>query len=148
MSRRIQIQIWILFGILFANFVAQVVYFYHLYYTPQQPFPTLRSSLVMGFVFLWFLTSYFLFITRHKYGYFAMGMYLFVEFAFYLWNFTLAGLRPGYGWFFHLSERDPILWAVFFIGYLSFVASGYFLALLIYPRLGTHIHRGRNSSAR
>jgi hypothetical protein len=35
------------------------------------------------------------------------------------------------GWFFHLREPDPVLWAVFVIGYLSFFASGYFLALIL-----------------
>ena len=131
MQRNTLTQMWILFSILLANFLAQIVYFYHLYYTPQQPFPSLSSSLIMGAVFVAFLVSYFLFIKRHRAGYYAMLIYLAVEFFFYLWNFVGAGLRPELGWFFHLKEPDPILWAVFAIGYLSFFASGYFLVLLL-----------------
>jgi len=126
------IQIWILFSILLANFIAQVFYFYHLYYTPQHPYPNLRSSLIMGFVFILFLASYYLFITRRKIGDYAIVIFLSVEFFFYLWNTISAGLRPEFGWFFHLKERDPVLWIVFAIGYLSFFASGYFLVLLLY----------------
>ena len=125
------IQIWIPFIILLANFVAQIVYFFHLYYSPQHPFPTTRSALVMGSVLVLFLASFFLFISGHKIGYPLMLFYLSLEFLFYLWNIVTSGFRQGYGWFFHLREHDPVLWFVFAIGYLSFFASGYFLILLI-----------------
>lgn len=134
MNRNMLVQVWTLFSILLANFAAQVVYFYHLYYTPQHPLPDPRSILVMGTVFALFLASYFLLITKHRAGYYAMVGFLSVEFLFYLWNIVGGGLHQGYGWFFHLREHDPILWAVFAIGYLSFFASGYFLALLLYRR--------------
>jgi hypothetical protein len=134
MNRKLLIQIWILFGILLANFLAQILYFYHLYYAPQHPFPSPRSSLIMSTVFAVFLVSYYLFITKHKAGWYMMAAFLAVEFLFYLWNTVSSGLRPEFGWFFHLQERDPILWIVFAVGYLSFFASGYFLFLLFYDR--------------
>ncbi len=134
MSRNLHIQSWILFSILLANFAAQVIYFFHLYYSPQHPFPTIRSTLIMGSVFGLFLVSFFLFITMHKIGFNLMVFYLSLEFLFYLWNFVTSGFRPGYGWFFHLREADPTLWIVFAIGYLSFFASGYFLLLMIFYR--------------
>lgn len=131
MNRNIRVQVWVLFSILLANFAAQIVYFFHLYYTPQHPLPEARSVLILGAVFALFLTSYILLLKRHKAGIYAMAFYLSVEFFFYLWNFVENGLRPGLGWFFHLREPDPVLWMVFAIGYLSFFASGYFLALVL-----------------
>lgn len=132
MNRNILIQVWILFAILLSNFAAQIVYFYHLYYTPQHPLPGFRSTLLMGAVFVLFLVSYILLMKKRKAGFYMMVFYLCLEFFFYLWNIIGSGLRPEYGWFFHLRDRDPILWMVFAIGYLSFFASGYFLALLLY----------------
>jgi hypothetical protein len=130
MKRIFLIQAWVCFGILLANFIAQVVYFYHLYYSPQHPFPNLTSSIVMGSVFAFFLVSTILFMKNTRAGKFALLAYLTVEFLFYLWN-IVGGARHGLGWFFHLSEPDPILWVVFAIGYLSFFASGYFLILVV-----------------
>ncbi len=134
MNRNTLNQVWILFFILLSNFVAQIVYFYHLYYTPQYPVPGLRSSFLMGSVFLLFLVSFVLLLIRPKTGFYIMVFYLCLEFFFYLWNILGRAFVPGYGWFFHLRDRDPVLWAVFAIGYLSFFASGYFLALLLYRR--------------
>ncbi|HVN15789.1 MAG TPA: hypothetical protein VMT73_08620 [Anaerolineales bacterium] len=134
MNRKFLIQAWILFVILFLNFAAQIVYFFHLYYSPQHPFPELRSTLIMGFVFAFFLASFFLLIARHKSGFPLIFLYLSVEFLFYLWNIVTASFHPGLGWFFHLREQDPVLWIVFSIGYLSFFASGYFLVLLLIYR--------------
>ncbi len=89
----------------------------------------------MGAVFALFIASYWLLISKRKAGYHVMLFYLALEFLFYLWNF-IGGIVHGFGWFYHLNEQDPILWAVFAIGYLSFFASGYFLALLIHNRRG------------
>jgi len=86
----------------------------------------------MGSVFALFLVSYILLMKKRKAGFYMMVFYLCLEFFFYLWNIIGSGLRPEYGWFFHLRDRDPILWMVFAVGYLSFFASGYFLALLLY----------------
>ncbi len=129
MNRQLRSQAWILFASILANFVAQVVYFFHLYYTPQQPFPTLQSSLLMGGVFALFLVGYVLFIKYKRIGFYLLALFLLMEFAFYLWNFIGAGLR-GPGWFFHLSEPDPVLWTVFAIGYVNLFTSGYFLFLI------------------
>ncbi len=134
MNRNTLNLIWILFFILLSNFVAQIVYFYHLYYTPQHPYPSFKSTFLMGSVFLLFLVSFILLLAKPKTGFYIMVFYLGLEFFFYLWNILGRAFVPGYGWFFHLRDRDPILWVVFAIGYLSFFASGYFLMLLIYQR--------------
>ena len=133
MNRKLLIQVWILFASILANFVAQVVYFFHLYYTPQQPFPAPRSLLLLGSVFALFLVGYALFMKRKRIGFYLLALFLFMEFAFYLWNLIGGGLR-GPGWFFHLSEPDPVLWIVFAMGYLNLFTSGYFLFLLLRNR--------------
>ncbi len=133
MNRSLRLQIWILSGIILANFVAQVFYFLHLYYTPQHPLPELRSLVTLGSVFALFLVGDILLIKHSKIGYYLMFVFLLLEFLFYGWN-IIGGVINGYGWFFHLAEPDPILWAVFALGYINFFAAGYFLFLLFYRR--------------
>jgi hypothetical protein len=134
MNRNFLTQAWLLFVILLSNFAAQIVYFFHLYYSPQHPLPGIRSTFLMGSVLALFLISFFLLISKNKAGFPLMVIYLTVEFLFYLWNIVFSGFRQGYGWFFHFRERDPVLWIVFAIGYLSFFVAGYFIVLLIVNR--------------
>ncbi len=126
-------QVWALFAVILANFVAQIPYFLHLYYTPQHPFPELKSSILMGSVLVVFLVGFGLLQKRVKAGWYVLVFYLTVEFLFYLWN-IIGGVLHGYGLFFHLSDRDPILWVVNAIGYVTFFAAGAFLLLLITRR--------------
>ena len=133
MNQTTRIQVWVLFGVLLANFVAQMPYFLHLYYSPQHPLPDLKSALLMGSVLGLFLLSFSLLVARRAAGYYLLIFYLALEFFFYLWN-IIGGALHGFGLFFHLADRDPVLWAVNAIGYLSFFAAGYFLLLLITRR--------------
>jgi hypothetical protein len=133
MNKTIWIQVWVLFAVLLANFVAQVPYFLHLYYSPQHPLPELRSTLLLGGVLALFLVSFALLLARRAAGYYLLIFYLVLEFGFYLWN-LVGGVAHGYGWFFHLADRDPVLWLVNAVGYLSFFAAGYFLLLLLARR--------------
>ena len=133
MNRTIRIQVWVLFGLLLANFAAQVPYFLHLYYSPQHPLPDLKSSLLLGSVLVLFLVSFSLLLARRAAGYYLLIFYLALEFCFYLWN-IIGGALHGFGLFFHLADHDPVLWAVNAVGYLSFFAAGYFLFLLLTQR--------------
>ncbi len=133
MNRMTRVQVWVLFAVLLADFVAQAPYFLHLYYSPQHPLPDLKSSLLLGSVFALFLISFALLIYRQRAGYYLLLFYLALEFFFYFWN-VAGGVLHGYGLFFHLADRDPILWAVNAVGYLSFFAAGYFLVLLLAKR--------------
>ena len=133
MNRTTRIQIWILFGIIVANFVAQVLYFFHLYYTPQHPFPEFKSFLLLGSVLALFLLGFTLFIKNNRAGFYLLALFLAMEFIFYLWN-LIGQVSNGFGLFFHLRELDPVLWLVFLIGYLNLFASGYFLLLLFKNR--------------
>ncbi len=132
MNRKPLTQMWILFGILLADFLAQIPYVLDVYYGRQHP-PAAQGFVIMGAVFAVFLLSYALLMKGTAIGYYLMLGYLAVEFTFYLWN-VVGEVVHGFGLFAHLSERDPVLWVVFAIGYLSFFASGYMLFLLLYHR--------------
>jgi hypothetical protein len=140
MSRSLRLQFWVLSGIVLANFIAQVPYYLHLYYTPQRPFPQARSFLELGFVFALFACGCLLLARRRRAGYVLLTTFLMLEFAFYLWT-TVGSVVHGYGLFFQLRNPDPILRAVFAIGYLNLFAAGYFLVLLA-TRRNSFLHVG------
>ena len=129
----LRLQVWVLTGIVLVNFVAQVPWFLLNYYTPQRPWPTLRSSVTMGAVLALFIVGTVLFIRRRQTGYFLMAVFLAGQFLFYLWN-TVGGAVHGFGWFYHLADPDPRRRAIFAAGYLAFLASGYYLGLLLLKR--------------
>lgn len=133
MSRTTLVQIEVLSAIVLSNYVAQVFYFFRLYYSPEHPLPALRSTLLLGGVLILFLAGLGLTLARRRAGYPLLVFYLALQFFFYLYN-LVEGALHGLGWFFHLSEPDPVLWAVFAVGYLSFIASGLFLALALARR--------------
>lgn len=131
-KRKTLIQVRILFGIILANFIAQVPYFFHLYYHKVSDLRRLLN-LPMGFVFALFLIGYILFVKHKKTGYWLLIVFLTMEFLFYLWD-AIGSVIHGYGLFFQLYNPDLILRIIFAIGYLNLFASGYFLFLLIYRK--------------
>jgi hypothetical protein len=133
MSRSLRLQFWVLSGIVLANFIAQVVYYLRLYYTPQRPFPQVRSALELGLVFALFASGVLLQARGRKTGYVLLSAFCALEFAFYLWT-VIGSVALGYGLFFQLWNPDPVLRAVFAIGYLNLFAAGYFLVLLVSRR--------------
>ncbi len=136
---KLWLQINILFLLILLNFIMQIPYFIHLYYTPLHPLPDLKTSLPLGFVLALFLTGYIL-LTRHKkVGYWLLVVFLCLEFAFYLWNFV-GTLIHGYPLFFQLNNPDIILRIVYSIGYINLFASGYFLFLLLNKKNLTKIN--------
>lgn len=133
-SKPIRVQVIILFLLILANFIAQVPYFFHLYYKPGiSLLAESRPFLIMSFVFAVFLVASILLFKRTVAGYWLMLIFLIVEFLFYLWN-TIGGVVHGFGLFFHLQNPDLLLRIVFAIGYINLFASGYFLCLLLWKR--------------
>ena len=143
LSKNIRVQVIILFLLILANFIAQIPYFFHLYYRPDNVLAEAKSLLIMGGVFAVFLLASFLLFARKAIGYWLMLMFLTVEFLFYLWN-TVGEALHGFGLFFHLSNPDLLLRMVFAIGYINLFASGYFLALLLFKR-ASFFDTGENS---
>ena len=132
-AKSIRVQVIILFLLILANFLAQIPYYLHLYYNPNNLLAQLRGGFLLLIVFVLFLLASFLFFKRTVIGYWLMVMFLALEFLFYVWN-TLGGVIHGYGFFYHLANPDLILRAVFAIGYVNLFASGYFLCLLLLKR--------------
>src|ERR1051326_222172 len=132
-SKNIRIQVIILFLLILANFIAQVPYFFRLYYNPNNPLAQARGGLIMLLVFAFFLLASILLFRRRPQGYWLMLIFVTVEFLFYLWN-TLGEVVHGFGLFFHLNNPDLILKAVFAIGYVNLFATGYFILLLLAKR--------------
>ena len=132
-SKNIRIQAIILFLLILANFIAQIPYYLHLYYNPNNLLAQSKGVLLMLFVLGVFLLASLLLFKRRVLGYWLMVVFLAVEFLFYLWN-TLGEVIHGYGLFFHLNNPDLLLRAVFAIGYMNLFVSGYFLGLLLLKR--------------
>lgn len=116
----------VLFGVVMANYAAQVVYYFHLYYPARLPVGTIT----LGATFLWFLVGLVLLVRGIALGYWLLLTYLVAMVAFYLGNMMNQALH-GLGPFFHLRERDPVLFVVFAIGYLNMVAGAYFIYYLV-----------------
>ncbi len=131
--KSIRVQVIILFLLILANFIAQIPYYLHLYYNPNNLLAQLRGGFLLLIVFAVFLLASFLLFKRTVIGYWLMVMFLAVEFLFYVWN-TLGGVLHGYGFLYHLANPDLLLRAVFAIGYVNLLVSGYFLCLLLLKR--------------
>ncbi len=131
--KSIRVQVIILFLLILANFLAQIPYYLHLYYNPNNLLAQVKGGFLLLIVFAVFLLASILLFKRTVIGYWLMVMFLTVEFLFYVWN-TLGGVIHGYGFLYHLANPDLILRAVFAIGYVNLFASGYFLCLLLLKR--------------
>lgn len=124
-SRR-RLVMGILLGVVVANYVAQVVYYFHLYYPARLPVGTLA----LGATFVWFLAGFVLLARSVILGYWLLLTYLLAMVGFYLAN-MLNQMVHGFGPFFHLQERDPVLWIVFAIGYLNMLVGAYCIYVLV-----------------
>ncbi len=119
----------ICFGLILANFIAQIPYFFHLYAQTQSLASDLRSAAIMGGVFIVFVSGSIL-LARHKTaGFWMMVVFLSAEFLFYARN-TLSSVFHGYPLFFQIHNPDIVLRIVYTIGYINLFASGYFLVIL------------------
>ena len=132
-AKSIRVQVIILFLLILANFLAQIPYYLHLYYNPNNLLAQVKGGFLLLIVFALFLLASFLLFKRTVIGYWLMVMFLALEFLFYVWN-TLGEVIHGYGFLYHLANPDLILRAVFAIGYVNLFASGYFLCLLLLKR--------------
>ncbi len=132
-NKNLKIQSIVLFLLILANFIAQVPYYLHLYYNPNNLLAQAKGLSIMLFVFVVFLLAAIFFFRHTVAGYWSMVLFLTVEFLFYLWN-TIGEVVHGYGLFFHLADPDMLLKIVFAVGYVNLFAFGYFLALLLWKR--------------
>ncbi|MEO7002918.1 MAG: hypothetical protein ABI068_13955 [Ktedonobacterales bacterium] len=125
--------LWVVFGVVIANYLAQIPYYLHLYYFPHHVPPSLSGSLLLGATLVWFLAGWLLLARGERLlraGYWLLLSFLLVEVVFYARN-MLTQVTHGYPPFMHLQARDPVLWVVFAIGYLNMICGVYFLCHLV-----------------
>jgi hypothetical protein len=126
-TRRDRVQVLVLVALVLANYLAQIPYSLHLYGWSWSA----RGALLLGATFVWFAASVALLLRGRAAGYWLLLSFLAVEFAFYFRNEVLL-IPAGYGLTYHLTHaRDALLWVVFLIGDVNFVAAGYFLWFLV-----------------
>ena len=122
----------ILFFVVLANFLVQILYLIHQY----QGVASLAGSLLMMVVFAWFLAGYILLSKRTMKGFVIMLAFLITEFLFYL-STQVTQAVSGQGILLHvLRPSDPILFIVFGVGYANFVAAGFCIFYMTRHRQG------------
>src|SRR5260221_362746 len=117
----------ILLGVVVANYLAQMLYYLHLYYFPRGALPSVGGALLLGLTFVGFLLDYVRVVRGRGTGYWLLLAYLVAEVGFYVKN-LLTQVLHGFAPFFHLQTREPILFVVFGIGYLNLLVGGYALS--------------------
>ncbi len=118
----------ILLWVTLANYAAQVPYYLYNYYFPYRVLPTFSSIALLGFTLVWFLFGYFGFQKKIKYSYGLLLSFLIVEALFYLHSFVFGAF------FFQMQNPNPIIKAVFIVGYISGAVAGYYAYRLIRSR--------------
>lgn len=123
----------VMYGILAvvgANYLAQIPYYLHLYYLPHRALPPLFGTTLLVATFVWFLLGWTLLARRgNRVGFWLLLTFLLAEVGFYLIN-MLNQVAHGFAPFFHLQNRDPLLFTVFGIGYLNMVGGLGFIIFL------------------
>ena len=113
-----------------ANYLAQIPYYLYLYYLPHRALPPLFGTSLLAATFVWFLAGWLLLVRRgSQAGYWLLLTFLLVEACFYLFN-MVNQVAHGFAPFFHLQNRDPLLFTVFAIGYLNMVGGFAFIIFL------------------
>jgi hypothetical protein len=129
-SRQLDPPVLVLVGIVLTNYLAQVPYDLHLYGLRENA----RGALLLGATFVWFAAGAALLLRGRAAGYWLLISFLAVEFAFYFRNEILL-IPEGYGLPYHLAHApDTLLWVVFLIGDVNFVAAGCFIGYLLWRR--------------
>lgn len=124
----------ILFLVVVSNFIAQIPYYLHQYYNPRHLAPSVLGVLLMSVVLAWFLIGYSMLKKQKKRGYFLMQSFLSIEFLFYLQT-QLVQFATGHGVLLHVVHPDGwLLFIVFLIGYINFLAAAGFISYLVARR--------------
>ena len=120
----------IVFLVVVANYVAQVPYYLRLYYFPHHAPPAFWGTLALAATLAWFLVGFALLWRVRATGYWLTLSFLVTETGFYVYN-EISQIAHGFPPFFHLGNPDPVLWAVFAIGYLNMLAGVAFVGTMV-----------------
>ena len=123
--------IYAILAVVGANYLAQIPYYLYLYYLPHRALPPLFGTSLLAATFVWFLMGWLLLARRgSRAGYWLLLAFLLTEFIFYFLNMANQ-VAHGFAPFFHLQNRDPLLFTVFAIGYLNMVGGFAFIIFLV-----------------
>lgn len=75
-SKSVRVQVIILFVLILANFIAQIPYYLHLYYHPNNLLAQAKGVLLLSFVFVVFLLASLLLFKGRVLGYWLHGYVL------------------------------------------------------------------------
>jgi NADH:ubiquinone oxidoreductase subunit K len=111
--------------VVIVDYMAQIPYYVVNYYIPHHAAPSASSVALLSLTLLWFLIGYFGLRKRKRFGYWLLQSFLLVEGLFYLRTllFGAAALQ--------LENPDPVIRAVFLIGYATGIVSLFYFAMLI-----------------
>lgn len=116
------------------NYVAQLPYYWHQYYTTSRFLPSLFGTVLLGITLTWFIVAYQKLAKGRKAGYYLMLAFLAVEFLFYLQT-QISQYLVVHRILLHVYRPDGVLlFAVFGIGYINFIAAAYFAVYLLINR--------------
>ena len=116
--------------IVLTNYAAQIPYYIHQYYAPHHFLPSLLGSVLLSMTLAWFLLAYWKLAQGKGWGYWLMLAFLTVEFLFYLQT-QVSQLLISHQVLLHVYKPDGILlFVVFGIGYINFLAAVYFIVFL------------------
>lgn len=120
-----------MFLVVVANFAAQIPYYFHQYYLTEHLLPSLLGVLLLGIAFAWFLVGYNALRKGKKLGYILITSFYIVEFLFYLQT-QITQAVSGKGILLHvLRPDDALLFVVFGVGYINFLAAAWFAYYLL-----------------
>lgn len=118
--------------VVIANYLAQIVYYFHLYF-PHGAAPALYGTIMLGLSFVGFVIGYIGTIRGSLLGYLLLVAYLITMVGFYLYN-LLNQVAHGFSPFYHLTTHDSVLWVVFAVGYLNMIVGAWALVMLAVHR--------------
>ena len=110
-----------LVSVTYLNYLAQIPYYFHYYFSSTHPLPAIRATLLLGFTLIWLLAGVFGYQRGKSWGFRILISYLFVEALFYLLT-IISGTFLA-----QLRNHPLIIDVVFVIGYISGFAAIYYL---------------------
>lgn len=112
------------------NYLAQVPYYLHQYYARYHTAPSALGMVLLALTLIWMVLGVVGLGRGSVLGYLLLISFLSVEFLFYLQT-QIVQLISGHGVLLYvIHPSDPFLFIVFGIGYINFVASGWFVYYL------------------
>ncbi|HET9174320.1 MAG TPA: hypothetical protein VFN56_03500 [Candidatus Saccharimonadales bacterium] len=121
----------ILLATVLCNYAAQIPYYLHQYYLPHKFLPSLFGTVLLSLTLVWFCVAYRGLRHGRTYGYYVMLAFLSVEFLFYLQTQLSQYLIAHRILLYVYHPQGLLLFIVFGIGYINFLAAAYFLVYIM-----------------